>query len=159
MKQISYNCCFSVFSEDELSAIEHELLAVARETTFNSYAPYSKFNVGVAVLLEDGTIVKGSNQENAVFGVTQCAERNALHHAACYHPNVAPLTICIVAKLHGFFTKRPVSPCGICRQSMIECEQRYGKKLRIMMVGTEGVWVCQGAENLLPFQFSSSNLQ
>lgn len=144
---------FTVFDEHELSAGDRELIEAARKASDTSYAPYSHFHVGAALRLSDGTVVVGSNQENASFGVTQCAERNALHHAACYHPTLAPTTLAIAARSGNTYLSQPIPPCGVCRQAIMETEDRYGKKIRILLYGEKGTWVCEGIENLLPLRF------
>lgn len=158
MKNIEIVSRFSVAALDELSEHDRELVRVAMESTKSSYAPYSGFHVGAALRLVDDTIVRGCNQENASYGATQCAERNALHHAGCYYPDVAPVALACAAFTCGEFLDMPIPPCGICRQAVLETEKRYGVKMRILLYGRCGVWVCDGVENLLPLQFNGDFL-
>ena len=158
MKPVTLTSYFTVFEESELSAGDRSLIEAARKACASSYAPYSHFHVGAALRLADGTIVLGCNQENASFGATQCAERNALHHAACYYPKVAPVALAIAAKAGGKFLNSPIPPCGICRQAILETEDRYDQKVRILLYGSEGTWVCEGVENLLPLQFVGDSM-
>ena len=153
MKPVTLTSNFVVYQEDELSAEDREIIAHARKASESSYAPYSAFHVGAALRLSDGTIVAGSNPENASYGITQCAERNALHTDACYYPTQAPISLAIAAETGGQFMDQPIPPCGACRQAILETEHRYGQKIRILLYGAKGTWVCEGIENLLPLQF------
>ena len=104
------------YSEDELSSIDRQLIDAARQATERSYAPYSHFHVGAALLLENGEIITGCNQENAAFPVTICAERNALFTAGNLYPDVKIEAIAIAARNAQGFLSHPISPCGSCRQ-------------------------------------------
>ena len=129
------------YSEDELSSIDRQLIDAARQATERSYAPYSHFHVGAALLLENGEIITGCNQENAAFPVTICAERNALFTAGNLYPDVKIEAIAIAARNAQGFLSHPISPCGSCRQVMIETETRHQHPLRIVLYGTEGIYV------------------
>ena len=146
---------------EELSPQEKTLVDAAKEATYNSYAPYSQFNVGAALLLADGTIVKGANQENAAFPVGTCAERSAIFAAQSQYPEQAVNAIAIAARngsetpeTSSRFTSHPISPCGICRQAIVELEQRYHQDVKIMMYGEECIYIVDTIKSLLPLTFS-----
>ena len=158
MREISLNSQFVVYSPDELTDFDSLLVSKAREATETSYSPYSQFQVGAAVMLRSGGIVTGSNQENAAYGICQCAERNALFSAACHFPDDAPVAIAIAAQTGGSFLSNPIPPGGACRQAMQEVENRYGTPLHIILYGTESVWVCEGIKHLLPLSFVADTM-
>ena len=143
------------YSEDELSSIDRQLIDAARQATERSYAPYSHFHVGAALLLENGEIITGCNQENAAFPVTICAERNALFTAGNLYPDVKIEAIAIAARNDQGFLSHPISPCGSCRQVMIETETRHQHPLRIVLYGTEGIYVLEGIATLMPLSFNN----
>lgn len=154
MKEIVNEVHIVCKDESELSESEHELLKEAQAATWRSYAPYSNFSVGAAVRLSDGSIVTGNNQENCAFPSGLCAERTALFYANSRYPDFAVEAICIAARgLDGEFTRVPISPCGGCRQVMLEVEHRFGRPLKVMMYGTDGVYILQSARDLLPVGF------
>lgn len=159
MKELSINIPVVFKQEDELSDEERRLLAEAKEATRRSYSPYSHFSVGAAVLLADGTIVAGSNQENSAFPSGLCAERTALFYANSRYPDEAVVAVCIAARdTSGRFTERPVAPCGSCRQVMVETEYRYHQDMRIYLYGTEGIYILPSARDTLPVHFDGSFL-
>ena len=142
----------------ELSADDQKLIAAARESAENAYAPYSKFCVGAAVLLANGMIIKGNNQENADFTDGLCAERVALFYAHANFPDVAVEAVAVTAKtVHGLIPG-PAQPCGSCRQVFIETESRYNKPIRLILDGAEKIMVLDGSDNLLPFAFKPDQL-
>lgn len=143
------------YSEDELSSIDRQLIDAARQATERSYAPYSHFHVGAALLLANGEIITGCNQENAAFPVTICAERNALFTAGNLYPDVKIEAIAIAARNAQGFLSHPISPCGSCRQVMIETETRHQHPLRIVLYGTEGIYVLEGIATLMPLSFNN----
>lgn len=140
---------------EELSADDAELVNQAIAQTCKSYSPYSKFNVGAALRLANGNIVVGCNQENAAFGVTMCAERSALFAAGAKCPEVAVTAIAIAARDAEGLLREPISPCGVCRQAMVETETRYNRRLRILLYGTEKIYVIDGIAELMPLTFSN----
>ncbi len=154
MENLNIKLDISKYSVDELSEQDSILVATAKEATKNSYSPYSHFCVGAAVLLSDGTIVKGANQENAAFSVTICAERSAIFAAQAQHPELAIKAIAIAARNAEGFTKEPVSPCGSCRQAMVEMEQKYSQPIHILLYGENGVYVMDSIRNLMPLSFT-----
>ena len=124
-----------------------------------SYAPYSNFHVGTALLLEDGEIIRGSNQENAAYPSGLCAERVAIFYANAKHPDKSIDSIAITVKADHFKTNGPVTPCGACRQVIAETEKRQNKKIRIIMKGDSGsTRIVDGIENLLPMMFHEEKL-
>jgi len=135
-----------------------QLIELAKQQTEKSYAPYSKFNVGAAVLFENGEAVGGNNQENAAYPSGLCAERVAMFYANAQHPDTKPIAIAIAAKNADGFLKTPISPCGACRQVLLETEMRYGKKIKILLYGTEEIYMINSVQDLLPFAFSQEQL-
>tara|TARA_R110002050_G_scaffold290260_1_gene443704 strand:+ start:29453 stop:29950 length:498 start_codon:yes stop_codon:yes gene_type:complete len=146
-------------SLNELSLEFQDLVSQAKLALKSSYAPYSGFSVASAVLLKNGKVILGSNQENIAYPSGLCAERVALFSAGTNFPEVEIETIAIVAKSkHGNVTD-PVTPCGACRQVMIEIESNQSKPITVIMMGNEGtVWVSQSVNNLIPFYFSSPHV-
>ena len=144
---------------DELSDEQREVLEMAKEQTKHSYCPYSGFHVGAAVKLANGTLVPGSNQENAAYPSGLCAERTALFAAGAQFPDQPVERLGIACFTDGHFTKEPGSPCGACRQVMIETEHRYGGKMEVLLYGEDVIWVFESAADLLPLIFVSENLK
>ena len=151
---------FEFENEQALSAEEQKLLKNALDAVERSYAPYSEFHVGAAVLLENGEIVCGSNQENAAYPSGLCAERVALFYANSRYPNVAVKALAITAKADHFTIDQPIMPCGSCRQVIAETENRQQSKIKLIMKGSAGpVQVMNGIDTLLPFTFYEKKLQ
>ena len=120
MKTQTYSFSYTACSLDQLDEQDRALIEKAKEATSGSYTPYSRFQVGAAVLLDEGTIVTGSNQENAAYPSGICAERCALFYAGAHYPEAHPVTLAIAARNADGFTEQPISPCGACRQVMVE---------------------------------------
>jgi cytidine deaminase len=147
-------------SDRELGPEDAALLRTAREVTAHAYAPYSHFRVGAAARLANGVVITGTNQENASFPAGICAERTLLSVAGAQHPGVAIETLAISYHNENGFSDRPVSPCGICRQSLQEFEQRTGRPMRVVLGGETGkVLVLERSGLLLPFAFSADELR
>lgn len=144
---------YEVLTLNELSAELREVVSAAKEMTKKAYAPYSRFSVGAAVLLENGMIVTGSNQENVAYPSGLCAERVALFSANANYPDVAPVAIAIAAFSNGRFTDSPVTPCGSCRQVMVEIEKRFGKSFEVLMCFDNDVVRVKHAGELMPLAF------
>ena len=145
--------------ESALPIADRQLLFRAKEATEEAYAPYSNFKVGAAVLLANGDIVTGSNQENAAYSMCLCAERTALAAAAYLYPNVAVVAIAVTAKAFNSVLQTPVPPCGACRQVIAETESRYRKAVKIIMRGETGViWRVASVKEILPLAFDSTFL-
>ncbi len=161
MNKEEYQFNYEVYdSVDDLPDADAQLLKEARETTAAAYAPYSKFNVGAVARLVNGELVAGTNQENAAYPVGICAERVLLASAATIHPNVAIDTMAI--SYHNTLGKseHPISPCGMCRQSLVEYEERMSQPIRLILSGMEGkVVVIEEANSLLPLSFGSVDLK
>ena len=140
---------------DELSQEERHLLESAIDATRRSYAPYSKYKVGAALLLENGVEIIGCNQENAAYPAGLCAERTALFSAGVQYPDVAVTMLAIAARTpDGELQSEPVSPCGSCRQVIIETETRFGHQIRILLYGLNKIYVMDGIKNLMPLSFT-----
>lgn len=147
-------------SAGELSAEEQELLQKAREASDLAYAPYSNFYVGAALLLENGVIICGNNQENVAYPSGLCAERVAIYAAGAQHPNIGIKTIAITCKSKQFSVNEPLSPCGACRQAMSEYEMRHNGPIRVILSGETGtIRVMDSIADLLPFMFKSEGLK
>lgn len=144
---------YEVLSFNELSVELQKVASAAKEMTKKAYAPYSGFSVGAAVLLENGIIVTGSNQENVAYPSGLCAERVALFSANANYPEVAPVALAIAAFSNGKFTDFPVTPCGSCRQVMVETVKRYGKSFEVLMCFEDGVVRVKRAGDLMPLAF------
>lgn len=158
MENLELKSIISKCSLDELSLKDQELVKQAIKATDNSYAPYSKFHVGAALRLNDGTTIIGANQENAAFPAGLCAERSAIFAANAQHPDKKIIALAIAAKNDDGITANPVAPCGTCRQVMLEVETRYKQPIRIMLYGTEGIYVMDSVKHILPLQFTSESL-
>ena len=153
MKNITIKADISSLTYEELSEQAKTLIDAAKDATSNSYSPYSKFSVGAALRLEDGTIIKGANQENAAYPSGLCAERTAMFYAHAAHPELAFDTLAIAAHDGKGFTARPVTPCGACRQVMTEMAKASGHAFRVLLYGTECIYLLEDARMLLPLSF------
>ena len=140
---------------DELDAQDRELAQAAIDATALSYAPYSGFNVGAAVLFEDGEIVKGANQENAAYPSGLCAERTALFYASASRPDKAMTAIAIAAGQNGKICDMPATPCGACRQVMAQYQTKSGRPMKVILVGEKLIWSFDKVDDLLPLIFDS----
>lgn len=156
MNRKSITISFSEYnSKNELPAKDKELLDVAIEATRNSYAPYSRFNVGAAVRLANGEIISASNQENAAYPSGLCAERVAIFYANSRFPDVKVEALAVTASVNGDICDNPTYPCGACRQVLAETEQRSGNNIRIIIGGEKITQVIDSVEGLLPFVFDN----
>lgn len=143
------------FTRDELPEADRQLVERAVAMTARAYAPYSRFGVGAAIRLANGVIVEGSNQENAAFPSGTCAERTACFYAGAHYPGVAFDTIAIAAReSDGRLTAAPISPCGGCRQALLEYEKIGGNSVRLLLVGRESVYEVPSVRGLLPLAFT-----
>lgn len=142
----------------ELAGSDAALLEEARRATKTAYAPYSGFRVGAALRLEGDILITGSNQENAAFPAGLCAERVALAAASSRYPGVPVLDLAVSYDDCKGKSDSPVSPCGICRQSLVEQEERFGRPVRLILGGLSGrVYVVESASFLMPLAFSSAD--
>jgi len=155
MQELTLNTTIKAMQKEELSEPEQLLVEAAIEATKRSYSPYSHFSVGAALLLENGKTVIGCNQENAAFPAGLCAERTAIFAAGAQYPDV-PVTMLAIAARNskGELTDEPISPCGTCRQVMIETETRFKHPIRILLYGKNCIYVLEGIKQLMPLSFT-----
>ena len=158
MKKVTLELGFIEYSSlEEMDPQDQEVVKAAIEAQKGSYAPYSNFNVGAAVRLEDGTIVKGANQENAAYPSGLCAERTAMFAAGATYPGVPMTTLAIVGGFGFTLSETPCTPCGGCRQVMAEYQTAGKRPLSVIMFGTEKTWIFEKVDDILPFIFDSFN--
>ncbi|MDD3320619.1 MAG: cytidine deaminase [Paludibacter sp.] len=150
---------YTVYNFDELSESYQMLINKAKEQVSKAYAPYSGFSVGAAVELENGEIFAGSNQENSAYPSGLCAERVAMFYANAQFPNVAVKSMAIVAFTKGIFLPDPITPCGSCRQVLLETEMRFDQNINILLYGTKNTYLIENVKELLPLCFEKSSLQ
>lgn len=160
MKQISVTTNFTVFSSiDELNVFDKELMIKAQEIRKVAYAPYSKFQVGVALLLDNGEIITGSNQENAAYPSGLCAERVAIFYAGANYPDAVVQKLFISASPQDKELSEPIPPCGACRQSIAEYEIKQNADIEIFFMGATGeIYKSNSLKNLLPLLFDKKYL-
>lgn len=160
MKEISITSSFTVYNSlEELSKDTQDLMSQAVEVRKKAYAPYSQFRVGAALLLDNGKIVLGSNQENAAYPSGLCAERVAIFYAGSLYPEAKILKLAITAASDTNQTTAPIPPCGSCRQSIAEYEIRQDTPIEIFFMGEIGeVYKSASLKNLLPFMFDKKFL-
>jgi cytidine deaminase len=159
MKQINLTTKITVYSYDECTELEKKLIDAAKEATSNAYAPYSEFYVGAALLLENGQIITGNNQENAAYPSGLCAERTAVFYANAQYPNQKIEALAIAAFNNGDFTLDITSPCGSCRQVLLEVESRYNSDVKILMYNRKDeVYVAESMNSLMPLSFDKKSL-
>ena len=161
MQKLEYTFTYVIGdSIDELKEMDAKLLCTAREITRTAYAPYSRFRVGAAARLQNGQILTGTNQENASFPAGICAERVLLSTASSLYPGVPIDTLAISYYNENGPSDRPISPCGICRQSLQEFEQRTHHSVRLLLGGMEGkIYIISNSSLLLPFAFTAGELK
>lgn len=161
MEVETYSFNFDVYENaDALSAADKALLETARQTTANAYAPYSRFYVGAAARINDGSVICGTNQENASYPAGLCAERVLLSAVASQHRKAVIEAMAISYDDQNGPSENPISPCGICRQSLLEFEERQQQPMRIILSGMKGkVYIINGANCLLPFAFKGDHLK
>ena len=148
-----------IYTFEELSGEYQMLINKAKEQVLNAYAPYSCFHVGAAVLLENGEIVTGSNQENSAYPSGLCAERVTMFYANAQFPNVPAKVIAIAAYTNGDFVDEPITPCGACRQSLLETEVRFEKDITILLYGKNNIYAVDSVKQLLPLCFEKASLE
>ena len=156
MKEKNLVTKIRVYSYSELSEADKNLIDLAKSATQRSYAPYSRFNVGAALLLANGEIITGSNQENVAFPSGICAERTTCFYANSSYPCVRFVKLAIAAYHNRAFTPHPVSPCGACRQVLAEYEKLGGGKLEIMLYGDDEIYVLNEVADFLPLVFDEA---
>jgi cytidine deaminase len=160
MKEININTTISVFNGiNDLPQVIQSLMQQAIEVRKNAYAPYSKFRVGAALLLENQKVVVGSNQENAAYPSGLCAERVAIFQAGAIYPNIRITKIAITAASDTNPTQSPIPPCGSCRQSIAEYEFKQESPIEIYFMGETGeIYKSNSINNLLPLSFDKTSL-
>ena len=144
-----------ICSYEELLSEEKIIVDQAKEATFRAYAPYSKFRVGAAALLANGVVITGNNQENVAFPSGLCAERTTLFYAHSQYPGEAVQSLAVAAYTEGDFLDRPISPCGACRQVMLETEMRFNRPMKIILYGKKEIFIVESVKDLLPLAFNS----
>lgn len=160
MKSRTLSFQLSIFeSLAELPKEDQELIRLASQARENAYAPYSQFKVGAAVLLDNNQVVIGSNQENASYPSGLCAERVAVFQAGAKFPGIPILKIAIVASPDMTLAREPAAPCGNCRQSIFEYENRQEKPIELLLMGGAGpIYKCNSIQDILPLAFGSNSL-
>lgn len=148
-----------ICEQNELTIEQKSIVEAAKKATLCSYAPYSHYNVGAGVLLDNGKIIMGSNQENAAYPSGICAERTALFYAGTAFPEAKVKKIAIIASHNGEFTSSICSPCGACRQVMLESQFRAGNPIEVLLCSSNKVYIFESVDDLLPFGFDYSDLK
>lgn len=155
MKELSINIPVIETQYDELDDADRRLVDEARKATERSYAPYSHFHVGAAILLDNGEIVSGSNQENAAYQSGMCAERTTCYYAHSRYPDARFTAVAIAARgTDGHEVGSPISPCGACRQALLEYETLAGHDVRVILVGRDRIYILPSVRSTLPFAFT-----
>lgn len=159
MKECNLTTKMRIYKWEELTDEQRALIQVAKEQTSHSYCPYSHFHVGAAARLANGTIIPGCNQENAAYPSGLCAERTTLFAANANNPQTPVLALAVACYTNGHFTKDAASPCGACRQVMVETEHRYGQPMQVVLYGEDTCYIFEKAADLLPLNFDADNLE
>lgn len=159
MKEYNISTSVRIYEMEELSAEDYELVVAAKEATLTSYSPYSHFQVGAALRLESGEIVRGSNQENASYPVACCAERTALFWTGANRPGEVIKAIAIAAQTNGHFTHDATGPCGVCRQALIEVEHKQREDMRLLLYSETGVHIVDSVKDIVPFSFFAESME
>jgi len=160
MQKIEYKIkIFEAKSLEELENEDSNLVKESQKVLKNAYAPYSKFNVGAAVLLENGEIITGTNQENSAYPSGLCAERVAMFYANSKYPNVAVKAIAVTAFFNNDYIEEPAPPCGSCRQVLLETETRFKKPIKVILFGKNKIRIIDGVKQLLPLSFTDDFLK
>lgn len=155
MKKTEIITPVEILDYEELSASDAALVDAARQATFRSYAPYSRFKVGAAIALDNGETITGSNQENVAFPSGTCAERTACFYAHSQYPEARFKKIVIAARgTDNDFQANPISPCGACRQALLEYETLAGHDVEVMLVGRDSIYRLPSVKSLMPLAFT-----
>lgn len=158
MKELEIKTKVTVCSQEELPVDLRELVETAKNKTQDAYCPYSHYHVGAAALLADGQVITGANQENAAYPSGLCAERTALFAANANNPTTPVVALAVACYTNEHFTTDPASPCGACRQVMLETEHRFGVPMKVLLYGDRECYVFESAKDLLPVCFTSESL-
>ena len=159
MKDFTILTKIQVYPLDESNEATKKLIEKAKEISLKAYVPYSRYHVGAALELDNGEIICGNNQENAAYPAGICAERTALSYANANFPNQPVKAIAIIAHHCGSYVDEVCTPCGICRQYLLEVEARYKQPIRIVMCSKDMIYEVESAQDLLPLSFGSDNLK
>lgn len=160
MKTFNISINLAELTYSELSDADRELVDAAKKATYNSYTPYSRFSVGAALRLDNGQTFIGCNQENAAYPVAICAERTAIFASQAQCPGTTIETIAVSARnVEGEFVRQPISPCGSCRQVMLEQEYRAKHPMRVILVGEDRIFIAETAKDILPLSFVETDMQ
>jgi len=160
MSELQLTINYEEFSSvTEMSAEDQELVAKALEAQKGSYSPYSRFQVGAALKLANGLVVKGANQENVAYPSGLCAERTAMFWAGANYPDVPLDTLVIAGSNNGELCESPASPCGSCRQVMAEYQKKHKRPLKVILVGSKRIRKFHRVDDLLPFIFDSLKME
>lgn len=159
MKELILKTKVTACTLEEMNASMRELVEKAKTMTQHAYCPYSHYHVGAAALLADGQIITGNNQENAAYPSGLCAERTTLFAANANNPQTPVLALAVACFTNGQFTKEAASPCGACRQVMVETEHRYKQPMQIILYGEEMCYIFDKASDLLPLNFDADSLE
>lgn len=159
-KELKYVATYTCFENwEELPENYKVMIGEAREAKKGSYAPYSRFNVGAALLLNNGKIIHGSNQENASYPIGFCAERTALSAASSLAPNEKIRSIAITCSCDHNPVNKPGAPCGICRQTIFEAECKHKQDIEVILMGESGeIYIFKTIKDLLPLHFDAEFL-
>ena len=147
-----------VVTEGELTIEYQTLVNKAKDQVAKAYAPYSGFHVGAALMLANGEVFAGSNQENAAYPSGLCAERVAMFYANAQYPNVPVKAIAIAAYTAEQFLSSPITPCGACRQVLLESEMRFDNDIEVILYGTDEIYILKNIRQLMPLCFEKSSL-
>lgn len=158
MRSLDLTTKILVYGYDEYDNTIKKLIDEAKSATSRAYAPYSSYCVGAAVLLANGQIITGTNQENAAYPSGLCAERTVLFFANSQYPDIPVEAIAVAAFHNGDFTDDVCTPCGSCRQVLVEVESRFDKKVRIVMYGKSKIYEAASIADLLPLSFGKDAL-
>lgn len=153
-KKRSFTIEYFEYSINDITDQDKILIEKAKNIVKNAYAPYSNFSVGAALLLDNNEIICGTNQENIAFPSGLCAERTALFYANSKYPNIAINTIAIAAHNSIRFVKNPITPCGSCRQVMLETQKRFKKPIRVLLASETKIWEVSDVTYLMPLEFN-----
>lgn len=159
MRTFEISIPVKAYTEQELPQEWRELVEKAKQATENTYSPYSHFGVGAALLLDDGTILTGANQENAAYPSGLCAERTVMFYAHANHKDKAFKAIAIAGFTGGHFVDEPISPCAGCRQVMIEFEHATKQDMVVILYGAKETYIFPNARCLVPYCFVEDNLK
>ena len=146
-------------SASQMTPEDQEMVAAALDAQKGSYSPYSHFQVGASLKLENGLVLKGANQENAAYPSGLCAERTVMFYAGANYPDIPFDTLAIAGSDHGVLCESPASPCGACRQVMAEYQKKHSKPFNIILVGSKRIRKFHCVDDVLPFIFDSLTVE